>query len=395
MIMERYRKAQKLQQELESARPSVISLFTCCMGMDLGFARAGFSTRYANDIAQFAFATIKANRPDLPCDMEDIANIPSADILKRASLNWRETDVVIGGPPCQSFSTAGKRRGLEDRRGMAVLEYMRVITDTQPKFFVFENVPGMVSAAKSHIPFYDRNSVRAGSLTQDQRRGSLFAEILAEFKSIRGYDVGWRLLNAADFGVPQKRKRVIILGSRTATASSVFDKIGRMAGFADPKDAAGMGKKPWRTLRDALEGLDDQDKEHLGFPKWGKYLEHVPPGGCWVNLPDDIKAEAMGGAADSSDPRKKGKQGGRRGFYRRLSWDAPSSTLLASPSYLSSCMCHPDELRPLTVRECARIQGFPDDWEFVGSTPQKYRMIGQAVPVEMARSIATAIKSFL
>ena len=99
MIMERYRKAQKLQQELESARPSVISLFTCCMGMDLGFARAGFSTRYANDIAQFAFATIKANRPDLPCDMEDIANIPSADILKRASLNWRETDVVIGGPP--------------------------------------------------------------------------------------------------------------------------------------------------------------------------------------------------------------------------------------------------------------------------------------------------------
>ena len=365
------------------------------MGMDLGFAEAGFSTRYANDIEQFACATIEANRPDLPFDMGDITSIPSENILKKASLQKSETDVVIGGPPCQSFSTAGKRRGLEDKRGLAILQYRRVIVDTQPKFFVFENVPGMVSAAKSHLPFYYRKSMRASGLTQDQKRGSLFIEILAKFKSISGYDVDWRLLNAADFGVPQKRKRVIVLGSRTTEASRVFEKIESEAEFADPKKAERLGKMPWRTLKYALKGLADPDKEHLGFPRWGKYLEHIPPGGCWVDLPDGIKAEAMGGAADSSDPRKKGRQGGRRGFYRRLSWDAPSSTLLSSPSYLGSCLCHPDELRPLTVKEYAKIQGFPDDWKFAGSTQQKYRMIGQAVPVEMARRIAIAIKSFL
>ena len=218
---------------------------------------------------------------------------------------------------------------------------------------------------------------------------------MAKFKKIRGYTVDWKLLNAADYGVPQKRKRVILIGSRTVDPSSVFATIERMARFADPKDSERQGKRPWRTLRDALEGLVDTDKEYVNFPRWGKYLEHIPPGGCWVNLPENLKKKAMGGAADSSDPKKKGKQGGRRGFYRRLSWDAPSSTLLTSPSHLSSCLCHPDELRPLTVRECARIQGFPDDWKFVGSTSQKYRMIGEAIPIEMAKNIAIAIKSHL
>ena len=395
MLVQKPSKAQRRQQSLEPIRPSIISLFTCGMGMDIGFAKAGFATRYANDITRFACATIGANMPDLPCDEEDITNIPSADILKRASLKNGEADLVIGGPPCQSFSTAGKRRGLDDRRGFALFQYLRVITDAQPKFFVFENVPGLVSAAKNHISFYDRASTKAGELPHAQRRGSLFDEILAKFKKIRGYAVDWRLLNAADYGVPQKRKRVILIGSRTVDPSSVFATIERMAGFADPKDSERLGKRSWRTLRDALEGLADTDKEYVSFPRWGKYLKHIPPGGCWVDLPENLKKKAMGGAADSSDPKKKGKQGGRRGFYRRLSWDAPSSTLLTSPSHLGSCMCHPDDLRPLTVRECARIQGFPDDWKFVGSMSQKYRMIGEAMPIEMARNIAIAIKPHL
>ena len=365
------------------------------MGMDIGFAKAGFATRYANDITRFACATIRANKPGLPYDEDDIANIPSAAILNRASLKRGEADAVISGPPCQSFSTAGKRRGLEDRRGAALLQYLRVIADTQPKFFVFENVPGLMSAAKKHISFYDRVSTQDDKLTLAQKRGSLFDEIMAKFRKMGGYDVDWRMLNAADYGVSQKRKRFVLIGSRTADPSPVLDKIEHMARFADPKDAERLGKRPWRTLRDALNGLDDEEKEYVHFPRWGRYLKHIPPGGCWVNLPANLKKGAMGGAADSSDPRKKGKQGGRRGFYRRLSWDKPSSTLLTSPSQLGSCMCHPDELRPLTVRECARIQGFPDGWKFVGSTPQKYSMIGEAMPVEMARNIAVAIKSYL
>ncbi len=382
------------RQKLQVARPAVISLFTCGMGLDLGFEKAGFSTKYTNDITKYACATIRENRPGVSCDEGDITDIPSAEILQKASLKRGQIDVVIGGPPCQSFSTAGKRRGFDDRRGFALLQYLRIIGDLKPKFFVFENVPGLVSAAKKHVSFYDRMSADK-KITGAQRYGSLFEEIMAEFRKIRGYAIEWRLLNAADYGVPQKRKRLILIGSRTVNPSVIFDEIESKARFADPKNASKLGKKPWKTLRDALDGLDDAEKERVNFPRWGQYLKHIPPGGCWVDLPDHLKKTVMGGAADSSDPKKRGKQGGRRGFYRRLSWDAPSPTLVTSPAQFGSCICHPDELRPLTVREYARIQGFPDGWKFVGSTIQKYRMIGEAVPVGLAKIIAGAIKKHI
>lgn len=385
----------KRQQRLQIAKPSIISLFTCGMGLDLGFERAGFSTKYANDITKFACNTIRKNKPNVHCDEGDITNISSSEILQRSSLKRGEADVVIGGPPCQSFSTAGKRRGFKDKRGFALLQYLRVINDVQPKFFVFENVPGLMSMAKTHVSFYDRMSSKKGKLTKSQKYGSLFEEIIAEFKSITGYKIEWRKLNAADYGVPQKRKRFILIGSRSVDPSLVFAEIEKSARFADPAKAADLGKKPWRTLRDALDGLYDPEKEHVNFPRWGKYLKHVPPGGCWVDLPKRLIKEAMKGAADSSDPRKKGKQGGRRGFYRRLAWDAPSPTLVTTPVMLGSCICHPDETRPLTVKEYSRLQGFPDAWNFVGSTVQKYRMIGEAVPVELAKNIAAAIKKNL
>ena len=365
------------------------------MGLDIGFEKAGFSTRYANDITKFACDTIRANKPHVPCDEGDITDIVSSDILKKASLGKGKVDVIIGGPPCQSFSTAGKRRGLNDKRGFALLQYLRIINDTRPKFFVFENVPGLVSAAKKHVSFYDRMSDPGRKLDKAQKYGSLFREILSEFGKMRGYKIEWRILNAADYGVPQKRKRLILVGSRTADPASVFDEITRSAKFADPAHAHEMNKKPWRTLRDALRGLRDPKKEYAKFPRWSRYLKYVPPGGCWVNLPIRLQKEAMGGAADSSDPKKKGKQGGRRGFYRRLSWDAPAPTLVTSPTQFGSCICHPDEDRPLTVKEYSRIQGFPDSWDFVGSLPQRYRMIGEAVPVDLAFVIATAIKKHL
>ena len=387
--------AQKTKTKGHPGAPRVISLFTCGMGMDIGFEESGFSTVYANDIAKFACDTIRRNRPGLHCDEGDITDIRSEQIMERAGINGDGADVVIGGPPCQSFSTAGMRRGLEDKRGMALLEFIRVVRDIRPKFFVFENVAGLVSAARKHVPFYDRMSAGGRKLGRDQQCGSLFADILSEFGRIDGYLCEWKLLNAADYGVPQKRKRLILIGSRVADPNLVFEEIEGRATHTDPKHAAELQKKPWRTLRDALHNLDDNDKERTRFPKWGRYLEHVPPGGCWVDLPDSMKAEAMGGAADTDDPRRKGKQGGRRGFYRRLSWDLPAPTLVTSPTQMGTCICHPDETRPLTVREYARIQGFPDDWDFVGSTAQKYRMIGEAVPVSLAKSIAKTIASFV
>ena len=296
--------------------------------------------------------------------------IRSDQILERAGVQSGDADVVIGGPPCQSFSTAGMRRGLEDKRGMALLEFIRIVKDVQPKFFVFENVSGLVSMAKKHVPFYERIS-GAQKLREDQKCGSLFADILSEFEGIDGYGFQWKLLNAADYGVPQKRKRLILIGSRIADPASVFEAIEGYARYADPRHVAQLKKKPWRTLRDALNGLDDEDRECTRFPKWGKYLEYVPPGGCWVDLPDSMKKEAMGRAADTDDPKRKGKQGGRRGFYRRLSWDLPAPTLVTSPTQMGTCICHPDETRPLSVREYARIQGFPDNWAFVGSNGPK------------------------
>ena len=299
------------KQEQAAREMRVISLFTCGMGMDIGFGKAGFNTVYSNDIAKFACDTIRQNRPGLHCDEGDITEIRSEQILESAGARRGEIDVVIGGPPCQSFSTAGMRRGLEDKRGMALLEFIRVVKDVRPKFFVFENVSGLVSAARKHVPFYDR--ISAGrKLSEDQKCGSLFADILLEFEKIDGYRFRWKLLNAADYGVPQKRKRLILIGSRIADPGLVLKEIEGRAKYADPKQAAKLKKKPWRTLRDALEGLDDADKECTRFPKWGRYLEYVPPGGCWVDLPDSMKNQAMGRAADTDDPKRKGKQGGRR-----------------------------------------------------------------------------------
>jgi len=379
----------------EKSQPSVISLFTCGMGMDLGFEKAGFQIKYTNDIEKFACNTIRKMRPEIPCDEGDITKIPTKQILRKAGLKKSEADVMIGGPPCQSFSTAGMRRGFNDVRGIALKEFIRVVREARPKFFVFENVSGLKSMSLKHIPFYDRISKDEKKLSKKQRPGSLFKMVLKDFDKIRGYDIEWKILNAADFGVPQKRKRLILIGSRTDDPKQIFEEIQKHAKWNDPKNAHLDGKKAWRTLEYAIKGIKDAHMEHTQFPAWGKYLKYVPPGGCWVDIPNKYKKIAMGGAADTNDPRRKGKQGGRRGFYRRLSWDVPSPTLVTSPSQLATCLCHPEETRPLSVREYARIQGFSSNWNFVGSIQQKYRMIGEAVPVQLANVIARVIYNHL
>ena len=271
---------ERLAQKQLNAKPSVISLFTCGMGMDLGFEKAGFQTRYTNDIAKFACETIRRNKPFVPCDKGDITKIQTTEILEKAGLTRGEVDVIIGGPPCQSFSTAGMRRGFDDKRGIALVEFIRVVSDAKPKFFVFENVSGLKSVAKKHVPFYDRIEKDKKTLSKDQKLGSLFDEILDEFKKIPGYEIEWKILNAADYGVPQKRKRLILIGSSTVNPKLIFQEIESNAKWADPRIAKKENKKPWKTLRDALAGLEDHEKECTKFPKWGKYLTHVPPGGC-------------------------------------------------------------------------------------------------------------------
>ena len=148
------------------------------------------------------------------------------------------------------------------------------------------------------------------------------------------------------------------------------------------------------TLREALADFQDPYPDHRAFsPVWGGYLDQVPPGGNWRDLPEPVQRKVLGGAYDDpSNPRTRGKKGGRTGFMRRLSWEKPSPTLVDSPTTKAACLCHPDETRPLTVGEYAKIQGFPEGWKFEGSVTAKYRLIGQATPVGLARAVARAVR---
>ena len=399
----------KIKNKKKYNKPTVVSLFTCGMGMDAGFEKAGFQTIYANDITKFACETIRnvkkqeIEKKSLHLDEGSIFDIPSEKILENIGLEKGEPDLIIGGPPCQSFSTAGMRKGLKDDRGMAVMEYIKKIEEIRPKAFVFENVQGIMSMAKNPMPFYDRIQMKDSELKHSQRKGSLFRYIENKFNELKnpkdgiGYTIKHDILTAADFGIPQHRKRFILIGIRkdVGDAEQVMAQIKSKAKFADPKKAKKLGKKKWNTLetiKDKLEG-ENPDECVKFSANTMKFLKHVPKktGGCWIDLPKKLQADAMGGAADTDDPKRKGKQGGRRGFYRRLSWSKPSPTLVTSPTQTGTCMCHPEYDRPLSVNEYAVIQGFPKNWKFKGSLADRYRMIGEAVPVKLAKIIAETI----
>ena len=372
-----------------------ISLFTGAMGLDLGFELEGFETRVVVESDSFAIKTIKANRPSTPVITQkngkgkdrpaSLENVSTEEILVEAGLGVEEATVLIGAPPCEPYSTAGRRNGKADHRADGILQFIRVINQARPRFFVLEEVDSFLSAAIRHIPFYDRIVKAKDDLAPEERLGSFFDEVMTAFINT-GYKLSFdpsnpkgSVLNAADFGVAQNRKRFILIGSREGPAVGL-----------PPKET-----EERKTLGQVLDEVGDSSPEYKPFSKsWGKYLPKVPPGGCWRNLPKDIQREVLGGAFDDPDnPRTRGKKGGRTGFMRRLSRNKPSPTLVDSPTTKAACLCHPDEDRPLSVREYAALQGFPPDWIFQGSTTTKYRLIGQATPVPLAQAIARAIKN--
>lgn len=373
----------------------MISLFSGAMGLDLGFELEGFETKVIVESDRAAVNTIKANRPHVPVIMRDaggrgkrpasIEEVPTEEILKAAGLGVKEATILIGAPPCEPYSTAGRRNGKADHRADGIFEFIRVIKEAQPQFFVLEEVDSFLSAAIRHIPFYDRINKDQSDLVPEERLGSFFNEVMAQF-----FETGYSLsldpnnpkgsvLNAADFGVAQKRKRFILIGRRQGTAVVL----------PSPKTV-----EP-KTLGQLLDEITDPAPEYKDFPNaWGQHLPLVPQGGCWRALPKEIQKTVLGGAYDSLDnPLTKGKKGGRTGFMRRLSRAAPAPTLVDSPTTKAACMCHPDQNRPLSIREYAALQGFPPSWIFKGSTAARYRLIGQATPVPLAQAIARALKN--
>lgn len=383
-------------REETMTRPTAISLFSGGMGFDLGFEQQGFEVRLALDNDPAVEATIRANGRTLPVVLSNVSDVSPHELLDRAGLNPGEVTVVTGAPPCEPFSTAGARNGFRDHRAGAVHAFIDMVEALQPEYFAFEEVPGFVRAAKRHISFYERVRMRADEVDPDLRLGSAFDEVMEDFQFL-GYRLSFNperpkasLLNSADYGAPQKRIRFVLIGAREGRAITLPEPT---HGRPESKEVQEGIREPWVTLRDALAELPTDGDEHFDFPeKWGRYLDYVPPGGCWRDLPERLHPLVLGGAHDDgTNPLTAGMKGGRTGFLRRLSWDRPAPTLVDRPTNKSNCLCHPEESRPLSIKEYARIQGFDDNWKFAGSPSQRYRLIGQATPVRLAAAIAARI----
>ena len=323
-----------------------IELFAGAGGLALGVEKAGFNTLGLIEFDKDAADTLKKNRPNWNVINDDIANISCLDLEKYFSIKKGELDILSGGAPCQAFSYAGKRLGLEDARGTLFYHYALFLEKLQPKMFLFENVRGL--------------------LTHDH--GKTYSTMLDIFTKA-GYTIDKQVLNAWNYGVPQKRERLITIGIRN-------DLVGKTE-YRFPK---AHSYKP--VLRDVLLDCPDGPGVPYGEKK-RKIFELVPAGGYWRNIDPAIAKEYMKSCWDM--------EGGRTGILRRMSLDEPSLTVLTSPSQKQTERCHPLEARPFTVRENARCQTFPDDWEFCGNVSAQYKQVGNAVPVNLAYDIAKEI----
>jgi DNA (cytosine-5)-methyltransferase 1 len=355
----------------------VVSLFSGALGLDLGLEKAGFRIVVAVECDPVAVATIRLNRPRLPVIAKRIEDVTTAEIRKVAKLRRGDRIIVVGGPSCQAFSTAGQRRSLEDPRGNMFRQFVRVVRELRPNFFVMENVRGLLSAAAKHRPLALRGPGNP-KLALNEELGSAFRRVTSAFKQL-DYYVAFDLLNAADYGVPQTRERLVFIGSRSGERISFPVRT-------HGKEVEGL--KPWKTLRSAVFRMKRTKHEFKEFHERKiQLLRRVPEGKNWLALPKRMRAKAIGGAYAS--------WGGRTGFLRRLAWNRPSPALVTVPDGNATCLCHPTRSRPLSVQEYARIQQVPAAWRFCGSTNQKYRQIGNAVPVGLGYVIGQAIKQAL
>lgn len=322
---------------------NAVELFAGAGGLALGLEKAGFLEQGLVEIDKYAAETLRINRPNWNVIEDDIIKVANEGISKHIS-NEANIDLVSGGYPCQAFSYAGHKLGLDDVRGTMFYYFAQIIDELKPKMFLAENVRGLIS----------------------HDGGKTLQTMINIFESL-GYNVTWHLIKANDYNVAQKRQRVIIVGiNKKYSVKYILPK---------PYDY-----KP--VLRDVLKDVPDSIGEQYPIKK-KKILELVPPGGYWRDLPEEIAKSYMGKSYYSG--------GGRTGMARRISWDEPCLTLTCSPAQKQTERCHPEETRPFTVREYARIQSFPDQWEFTGAMGQQYKQIGNAVPVELAKAIGLSI----
>lgn len=289
--------------------------------------------------------------------------LPMLSNIAGESMDMHLTDILIGGMPCQSFSQAGLRKGLDDDRGQLLLEFANLIEVVNPKMFLVENVKGLTT----------------------HNNGKTFRTVLDSLSLEGKYSIEYRVLNAAFFEVPQKRERIFIVGIHKDLKEKISSSLGEMAAFLFPNSYTNEAM----TCRDALMSpIKMEEKRGVEYSEYKKsFFAYIPQGGCWIHLPDELQKKYMGASYFAT--------GGRRGILHRLSLDKPCVTLLCNPQSKQSERCHPLEDRPLNIREYARIQTFPDDYYFYGSIQSQYKQIGNAVPIKLAYHIAYALRSFL
>lgn len=358
---------------LNFQKPIALSFFSGAMGLDIGIEKAGFETILACEVDASCRKTILKNKPNIAL-IGDIRDYSSKQIREIAGLSPKqEIDLIIGGPPCQAFSTAGKRKGFEDDRGNLFLTFLDRIVELRPKYAVIENVRGLLSAPLRHIPHNERGMKR--KLTMYEMKGGALMHITKVLKKA-GYGVSFNLYNAANFGVPQKRERVIIIASRDGS------KLPYLTPTHSENGEFNLHK--WVTFKEAVEGLPKTGHHHLNFPeKRLNFYRMLQPGQYWKDLPVNLQKEALGNAFYSG--------GGKTGFLRRLGWNTPSPTLVTHPAMPATDLAHPKENRPLSVEEYKRLQQFPDNWRIEGSLIEQYKQIGNAVPVGLGKALGDLI----
>jgi DNA (cytosine-5)-methyltransferase 1 len=311
-------------------------------GLSSGLIKSGFTPLLLNDNNADCCKTLKHNHPE--------ANIICGSMDKIDYSHYiNKVDLLTGGVPCQSFSQAGLRKGLDDPRGDLMLKFVDILNLIIPKVFMIENVKGL--------------------LTHDG--GNTIKKIIKTLNTNDLYNISYKCLDASKYDVPQKRERVFIVGVLKTISNT----------FKFPEESITK-----RVLKDVLYDVPISNGTKYSEEK-KELFKLIPQGGCWVNLPEKIQREYLGNSYHSG--------GGKRGILYRLSMEKPSLTLLCTPSQKQTERCHPLEERPLRIREYARIQTFDDMYEFTGSLNSQYKQIGNAVPVELAKYMGNSLLELL
>lgn len=336
-----------MNTNMKKMKPRVVSLFSGCGGLDLGFQNAGYEIVFANDLEKSVFETYEYNLGEIL-----IGDINDVDIDNEIPNN---VDIILAGIPCQPFSNAGNRKSMDDDRGNLFESVMRIVDRKKPRVVLFENVRGFLSSKDDKgIPMPQR----------------IENELLSH-----GYKMHLKLLKASDYGVPQNRYRVIIIGLREDI------KVGYE--FPEPIESDDL------TVKSVIENskLDDEDFEVWALSPQAQLLSsYIPPGGSWKNIPDEVLPERL------KRIRKEIKRYRSPNFYRKFNLDEIMGTVTAASTPENSGILHPLENRRYAVREIARFQSFPDEFKFIGnSIAKKYKMIGNAVPPLLAYHIANSL----